>query len=69
MASPPAPPAPAPLTPEQSGGAVAGSDELRPGIRASMDDATAALAFASVPLPPRRPAAATGITRLADAGR
>ncbi len=67
MAAPPAPPAAAP-TPESSGGTVAGSDELRPGIRASLDDATAALALASVPLPHRRPAA-TAATRLADAGR
>jgi hypothetical protein len=54
MASPPAPPAPAAPTPEPIGGTVAGSDELRPGIRASLDDAGAALAFAGVPLPPRR---------------
>jgi hypothetical protein len=67
MASPPAPPAAPPPGPEQSGGTVAGSDELRPGIRASLDDGAAALAFAGVPLPPRRPTAATGTTRLADA--
>jgi hypothetical protein len=70
MASPPAPPAPAPSpVPEQSGGAVARSDDPRPGTRASLDDAEAPLAFASVPLPHPRPAAATGATRLADAGR
>jgi hypothetical protein len=70
MAAPPAPPALAPSpVPEQSGGTVAGSDDPRPGTRASLDDAEAPLAFASVPLPPRRPAAPTGTTRLADAGR
>jgi hypothetical protein len=47
MASPPAPPAAPPPAPEQSGGTVAGSDEPRPGTRASLNDASTRLADAT----------------------